>query len=285
VRLQQGDTQAALEAYRAGFDIFRKLADADPRDARAQRDLAVSHEKVGDVRLRQNDTKAALEAYRASLDIHRKLADADKGNVEAQTDLFVSYWNLGSVEKSQFEFNKASDWFRKGRAVLEPLHQAGKLGGHFMKALSMVDREIAFCETAEKAVADLDFALKQPEALVPQLLGARIRVWHKNGKHAEVAATADKFHTLADLPGEPAGNNIYTAACGYALASTCADADDKTKQAHTAKAVALLKEARDKGFFKAKGAVEFAKKDADLDALRQRDDFKKLLAELEKDAK
>jgi hypothetical protein len=135
------------------------------------------------------------------------------------------------------------------------------------------------------SVADLDFALKQPAAQVPQLLDARIRAWHQKGKHAEVAATADKFHTLADLPGKPAGNNIYLAARGYALASTCADADDKTKEAHAAKAVILLKEARDKGYFKTKERLEHAQKGADLDALRQRDDFKVLLAELEKDTK
>ena len=40
-----------------------------------------------------------------------------------------------------------------------------------------VIQEIAFCEIAEQAVADLDFALKQSAVLVPQLLNARVKFW------------------------------------------------------------------------------------------------------------
>jgi tetratricopeptide (TPR) repeat protein len=284
VQLRLGDTKAALDYYRRDLDICQKLAD-DKGNAEAQRDLSVSFNKLGDVQLQLGDTKAALDSYRRSLDIRQKLADDDPRDARAQYDLFVTYWKLGAVEKDRYEYSTATNWFSKARTVVEPLHEAGKLTMEQKQWIPLVAQEIDFCTSAEKAVADLDFALKQPETLVPQLLAARIRAWHQKSKHAEVAATADKFHTLADLPGNAAGNNIYIAAKGYALASTCADADDKTKQAHAAKAVALLKEARDKGFFKAKTNVEHAKKDPDLDALRQRDDFKALLAELEKDAK
>jgi hypothetical protein len=53
------------------------------------------------------------------------------------------------------------------------------------------------------------------------------------------------------------------------------------KEKHAARAVELLRKAVEKGY---KDAAHM-KKDADLDALRQRDDFKKLLADLEAAAK
>ena len=47
-------------------------------------------------------------------------------------------------------------------------------------------------------------------------------------------------------------------------------------------AVALLQEARQAGFFARAANVQNLKKDPDLDAVRSRDDFKKLVQELEK---
>ena len=45
----QGDLSAALSAYRASLAIRERLAAADPGNAGWQRDLSVSHGKLGDV--------------------------------------------------------------------------------------------------------------------------------------------------------------------------------------------------------------------------------------------
>jgi tetratricopeptide (TPR) repeat protein len=303
VQLRLGGRKAALESYRRTLEINQKLADADQGNAQAQRDLAISLIDVGDAHRLLRERNAALESYRRSLNIRQQLADADKGNVQAQWALFVSCWYLGKIEEEVMEYDRAAEWFKKGRAVLEPLRKAEKLTKEQLHWLPLAEETAAFCETRAKAVADLEFALKPPaEWSVPALLMDRIKAWHRKGKHAEVAATADKLQDLADRDPLSLGWNKCQAACGYALASTCADADDKTKEAHAAKAVALLKELRDKGFFTEKivtwdkngvkiseiyrgGRVNLVKEGADFDALRQRDDFKALLVELEKDAK
>ena len=57
--------------------IFERLATADPSNAGWQRDLSVSHEKVGDVLTAQGRLDHALEAYRASLAIAERLAAAE----------------------------------------------------------------------------------------------------------------------------------------------------------------------------------------------------------------
>ena len=242
--------------------------------------MLVSLSKLGEAQLQGGDTKAALDSWRRSLDIAQKLAN-DKSNAEAQRDLLVSFYKLGIVEEDSYRYEEAVGWYKKGLEVLQDHPRSDT----FKQDVAILTKRLAYCETAAKAVADLDFAMKQPTELVPRLLADRIGAWRHKGKHAELTATADKLLTVADVPVNVAGTNIYDAAGGYALASTCADADDTQKEAHAAKAVALLKAARDKGYFKTKRVVEHAKKDPFLDPLRQREDFKVLLAELEKDAK
>ena len=71
---RQGNLTAALESYQASLAIRERLARADPGNAGWQRDLSVSHEKIGDVLRAQGNLTAALESYQASLAIAERLA-------------------------------------------------------------------------------------------------------------------------------------------------------------------------------------------------------------------
>ena len=53
----QGEGGAALAAYRAGLAIAERLAAADPGNAGWQRDLSVSHERIGDVLVAQGELR------------------------------------------------------------------------------------------------------------------------------------------------------------------------------------------------------------------------------------
>ena len=64
----QGNLTAALESYQASLAIRERLARADPGNAGWQRDLSVSHERIGDVLVEQGNLTAALESYQADLD-------------------------------------------------------------------------------------------------------------------------------------------------------------------------------------------------------------------------
>ncbi len=56
---QLGDTQSALGYYQQCNDIRERLAEADPTNTQAQRDLSVSYNKLGDVQLKLGDTQLA----------------------------------------------------------------------------------------------------------------------------------------------------------------------------------------------------------------------------------
>src|SRR5260370_76337 len=97
---------------------------ADPGNAGWQRDLSVSHNKIGDVLSAQGDLTAALAAYLASLDISQGLAAADPGNAGWQRDLWVSYWRMAGLTE-QLPGGNALDWWRKAYETLSAMKQRG----------------------------------------------------------------------------------------------------------------------------------------------------------------
>ncbi|WP_295446000.1 AAA family ATPase [uncultured Thiodictyon sp.] len=73
VRLAQGDLAGALTAYEVGVAITERLARQDPANAGWQRDLAVSHAKIGLVRQAQGNLTGARESFEKALGIARAL--------------------------------------------------------------------------------------------------------------------------------------------------------------------------------------------------------------------
>jgi serine/threonine-protein kinase len=283
--LELGDARAARDAYQKGQEVARRLAEDDPTSAVAQRDLSISCNKVGNVALRLGDAPAALAAYREALRIRRRLAEGDPASAQAQTDLVVCHFKLGQCHQQELQFREAAACYGRALEALRRLEQAGKLQGQPRYAgwRTTFRQSLAFCQAAEQAIADLDFALKQPPPLVPLLLDVRVRALARAGRHADAAATADRLYERA--PHDP--KNLYNAACAYALCVTAVapgkppeqlSAEEKAaRERYAARAVPALREAVGKGY---KDAAHM-KRDADLDPLRGRDDFKKLLAALE----
>ncbi|HTO59868.1 MAG TPA: autotransporter strand-loop-strand O-heptosyltransferase [Bradyrhizobium sp.] len=84
---QHGDLVNALENYREGAAIVRRLSDADTGNAAFQRDLSVARNRIGAVLHAQGDLKGAIDEYRASFAVMARLAAAAPDNVEFQRDL------------------------------------------------------------------------------------------------------------------------------------------------------------------------------------------------------
>ena len=68
----QGDGPGALAAYRKSLAIAEALAARDAANTEWQRDLSVSHERIGNVLVAQGDGPGALAAYRKSLAIAKR---------------------------------------------------------------------------------------------------------------------------------------------------------------------------------------------------------------------
>jgi hypothetical protein len=92
-----------------------------------------------------------------------------------------------------------------------------------------------------------------------------------------VAASRDTYYSLAC---------VSSLAAAAAAADTQQTPDDRRRLAdtHAARGVELLGQARAAGYFQTPANRQKLQKAADLDALRDRDDFKKLLRDVEQAA-
>ncbi len=157
------------------LSIAKRLSDAAPNDEGYQRDLSVSHKKLGDVLVAQGNLTEALTAYRATHTILERLAQADPGNAGWQRDLSVSHDNLGDVLVAQGNLTEALTAYRASLAIRERLAQAdpGNAGwqhdlGQAHAFLVYVHRKLAqIPEAREHLVAGrailVDLVAKHPE--------------------------------------------------------------------------------------------------------------------------
>jgi len=135
--LQLGQTQQAREFYQKSLGVRQRLADADPKNAEAQRDLSVSFNNLGDVTLQLGQTKEALEFYQKSLGVRQRLADADPKNTQAQRDLCVSFQRLGDVTLQLGKTKEALGFYQKGLGVIQRLADADPNNAEAQRDLSV----------------------------------------------------------------------------------------------------------------------------------------------------
>jgi hypothetical protein len=176
------------------------------------------------------------------------------------------------------DFDAAVQAYVKCVEKFDTLDKAGTLKDPTLRGRAEVyRRRLALCRKAGPAIKNLEFALQQPTAEAPELLDLRVRVLLKEQKLSAAMETAAKMKVLAGDKGE----QLYAAAWAHALCAGTAklQGPDATALAGQCadEAVALLKQAIAKGY---KNAAHI-KQEKDLDALREREDFKKLIAELE----
>ena len=76
-----------------------RLATADPANTEWQRNLSISHDKLGDIAAAAGDQAATRDHYQASLDIRVRLATADPVNAQWQRDLSFARQQIADLDK------------------------------------------------------------------------------------------------------------------------------------------------------------------------------------------
>jgi serine/threonine protein kinase/predicted negative regulator of RcsB-dependent stress response len=267
VHLRLQDFRTALDFYQQSLTQHERLAKADPGSALAQRDLLVSYNKLGDVHLRMQDRQSALTAYEQGLALSSKRAAANPENGEAQRDLFFCYFNLGKHAENSDKFDKAAQWY--DRALEIPKRFARPK--FFARDVALLESHPRRCRAVAAAIGDPKTALEQPEEVRTTALATACGALIRQKQAVKALAAADLLAANAKV-----AENLYEAACGYALcvplAGTMAE-----KEKRAVRAVELLRQAVTRGL----DDVAHVRENIDLDALRGREDFKKVLAELE----
>jgi pentatricopeptide repeat protein len=269
-----GRTQEALKLFEEMLQRQRHKLGLDHADTlRIMNSLAISYIAEGQI-------AKAVAILQETLALRKRRVKADPGNSVEQSFLAWTHGQMGEAERMRLDYAAAVRCYGTSVEMLEKLDHAGALKDPvFEGSLKPFRQRLALCRKAEQAVKDLDFALSQPAREVLQWLDVRVRFLLKEHELATAVESAAKMRELAG--DNPEAN--YAAACEYAL---CAGAAKPAKRSVASapgskklaeEAIALLKQAVAKGF----RDVAHMKKDKDLDALRARADFKKVIAELE----
>jgi tetratricopeptide (TPR) repeat protein len=117
----RGDLDTALEDQRTALAIALARAALRPQDPQRRRDVAVSHEKVGNVLRAQGNLPEALASYRASLAIMQELVDGAPDIDSRQRDLSVAYVRIGDVIRDQGDLPSALENYTAALSIRQQL--------------------------------------------------------------------------------------------------------------------------------------------------------------------
>lgn len=296
----------AESAYAEALAIEKQLAADFPGQPEFRRELAAGYDNLGallQLTLRKDRLQEAEKAHVEALAVFKQLAADFPTRPEFRQDLALSYNNLAALLGKTSRLKVAEKAYLDALAIYKQLvadfpnqpdlrsSLAGSLGN-----LAMLCNESRDFKAAK---AYLEEALPHYQAaLQANPRSPTYRQFFRNNMRALVKANAglqdqaaalQAARTLRDLGWDPPGDAHYAA---HALAP-CISVVEKDQQLDAAKrqaavqfygdeAMKMLRDAVGKCW---KDAALFLAKDPALAPLRQRDDFKKLLAEAEAGAK
>jgi tetratricopeptide (TPR) repeat protein len=274
------DAEAAM---RRAVVIQEKLV-AEFRNVPAyRRDLVAVQTTLGNILLGRGTRPEAEEAYRQAVVVAEGLAAEYSGVPLHAIDLGGAYCNFGRVLRNGGQPDAALDWYRKAIATLEPVVKKDRrlvVARQFLRN-SHLERATALDHLGrhDEATSDWELALKLDDG--SNTLNFRLRISRNKKDAAGCLATAAEYE--ARKPTGPGA--MYDAACNRAVCAAVIPQDPKTPAADAARlakeqadlAMDWLRKAVTAGF----RDVEHLKRDKDLDVLREREDFKKLISDLQ----
>jgi serine/threonine protein kinase/tetratricopeptide (TPR) repeat protein len=299
---QTGKPAEALQAYQKALAIRQKLADAHPAVGKYQSDLAHTHNHIGLLVLMwMGKPEEALTASRKALAIQQKLADANPAVIAFQYGLAISYDHIGWCLLNMGKPVEGAEADRKASDIMQKLvddHPAITL---FQAWLASFQFNIGRALDRQKRLAEAFTALEKGLAILQKLAkadpnhaflrrtlgeshafrgGARARA----GQPAEAAADLRRALELwATLPSLDIEIQVERSRALALLAGLGGDAKSGVTAAEARtfadQSVAALADAVKTGW-----ALPSELKEPDFDALRGREDFQRLAAEVEKKA-
>jgi eukaryotic-like serine/threonine-protein kinase len=279
--MQSGHLEAARDLFVEEEEVRKSFSPVFAGIDEVRRQLAGMHEQVGNLKIRMNQPEEGWRSYDRSAEIRKQILAKRPGDWPCVYDLALSYNNAAFVRYPQGREPAAARAFH--RKALDLIEERLKTdpANHDTKdllaktlyydatcALHSDDRSGAAAEY-RRCLEIRKTMVTEQTAKVPQvdLMLALARC----GEHAEAARIAA---ALAVMP--PTNENFYIqAACGYAIAKSCAANDKTLAEQYASAAIACLRKAKQAGWSDA-NTLEI---DPDLEAIRNDPRFVALLEE------
>ncbi len=274
-----GRQPLAEQAYRRGLDVLEKLATEFPDVPKYRPEMARTHRNLGTLLESVEQREPAEQSYRRSLDVLEKLVAEFPTMIQYRRELAGTYSNLGNLLRSREDGEASLACYAKAIALLEPLvkRDARLVTERRFLRNTHLGRAMMLADLARHtdAVKDWDRALELNAVPrdEPGIRTSRAQSLARAGEHFKAVAEANALAADKEVPGDA----LFDLACICALASAAVKDDAKLADQYAARAALLLRQAIAKGY----KDIEHLKKDDDLKALREREDFQKLVKELE----
>ncbi len=289
-----GQPAKALAAFEEARAVREKLARDHPLYLPYEFHLAETPLVLGRLYQKTGEAARAETAYRRAVAVHAAVVRDHPDLPAYQDGLSRAHRGLGDLYRDTGRGEKAEAAYRRAAAVGEKLIAAfadmpryrdelarayGRLGNFYQGAGRESPARTAHARALvvrESLVNDFPDAAGYRAALALLVVRA--------GNHARGAAEAD-----AVAQGRaPSGATLLVLARTLSRAAAAAGRDirlsaeerERLAEDRAARAVALLRRAHAAGYFRLWARIEQVQKGRDLDPLRTRTDFKKLLAEL-----
>jgi tetratricopeptide (TPR) repeat protein len=258
----QGKRPEAEAAFREALELRQALAEAHPDVPGYRLDLASSYNNLGTLVGEQGKKLEAETAYCEAIRLFTALAKDYPTVPDYRRKLASSHYNLGNLLSGLDKGPDAKAAYREAIMLQKALADAHPDVPQYRQELTL----------SQKKLDELLRAMNSPQERVVRALALA-----RSGDHVKAAVEAEAL-----LKGNTSNALYYGAACAFALSSAAAKDDAKLCEKYAARAVELFRELQTEGYFEREKNAARLKKDADLDPLRQRDDFRKLLARIEK---
>ncbi|HMP04559.1 MAG TPA: tetratricopeptide repeat protein, partial [Gemmatales bacterium] len=293
-----GRLREAEAAYADALALQKQLAADFPTRPDFRQDLARSHLNLGVLLKDTGRQKEAEAAYVDALAIFKQLATDFPTRPDFRQDLASSHTNLGVLLKNTGRLREAEAAYAEALALQKQLAADFPSVPDYRNSVAATLVNIAhlLIQQRDFAVARQKLEEAQPyhqAALQANPRHLTYRQFYRNhlgvltwscaglGDRSAAVATAEKRR---DLGWDPPAD-AYDAACALAQYMPIVEKDDQLDadkrqtemQFYGDEAMKMLRDAVSKGF---KDAAKL-KNDANLAPLRQREDFKKLMQELE----
>jgi serine/threonine protein kinase len=270
-----GQTDAACAEYATARDLQRKLVTAFPSIPEYQEDLAGTLNNEGLLLHGLGRHDVARAELTAAIEVHRKLS-ADYPAVPAyQADLGASYCNFANLVRDEGQLDDSLVWYGLGIRALAAVYDRDRRNVTAQQHLRncYVGRARAYGRLRKHADAVQDFATTielTPPAEQTSYRAERAVSRMRAGQWSEAVTEVEELVDASDWPAD----GWFEFACVYAVASKSVAGREA---AYADRAVELLFRAIAAGY----QAVARITADAELDALRGREDFQRLITGLE----
>jgi eukaryotic-like serine/threonine-protein kinase len=249
-----GLSSKAKAVLKEALSVYERLLRDYPDVPEYQENLGSAHTSLGLVHHHAGQEAQAEEEHRQALDIFQKLAREHPAVPRHAAQVGSSYDHLGVVQDEQGKLDAAQASYEKAIEAL----------GRFLESQPRSPQE-----RNQLTLARIDLA----------------GIFAARGDHTRAAQQAE---TIAGK-GELTTQSLYSMGCLYARCAAAAAKDAKLPpvertrlpEQYAARAIEYLRQSVAKGV----ANLPRFRTDPDLDALRGRDDFKKLVEEAEKKVK